>query len=60
LQTKLLVASGGFANTYLAAPIGSQVHSISDLKGKTVANFKGTNLELAAARILAQADPDGK
>jgi sulfonate transport system substrate-binding protein len=55
LQTKLLVASGGFANTYLAAPIGSQVRSISDLKGKTVANFKGTNLELAAARILAQA-----
>lgn len=54
LQTRLLVASGGFANTYIAAPIGSTIHQISDLKGKTVANFKGTNLELAAARILAQ------
>jgi sulfonate transport system substrate-binding protein len=54
LQTKLLVASGALANTYLAAPTGSTVHNISDLKGKTVANFKGTNLELAAARILAQ------
>jgi sulfonate transport system substrate-binding protein len=53
LQTRLLVASGGFANTYLAAPVGSPVHSLADLKARTVANFKGTNLELAAARILA-------
>ena len=55
LKTKLLVASGGYANTYLAAPTGSQIRKIEELRGKTVASFKGTNLELAAARILAQA-----
>jgi sulfonate transport system substrate-binding protein len=52
LKTKLLLASGIRQHSYLAVPADSHVTSLADLKGKKVALFKGTNLQLAAVRIL--------
>lgn len=62
LKTRLLLTQMARSNTYLAVPIQGAVRadegrpaitSIADLKGRTVANFKGTNTHLAANRILA-------
>lgn len=62
LKTRLLLTQMARTNTYVAVPIQGAarpgetlppVASIADLKGRTVANFKGTNAHLAANRILA-------
>jgi len=47
-----LAAGGVRQNTYLAVPSDSSISSIKDLKGKKVAIFKGTNIQLAIAKIL--------
>lgn len=52
LKTRILSAGGVRQNTYLAAPSDSSISSIKDLKGKKVAIFKGTNAQLAIAKIL--------
>ncbi|MGY2047890.1 ABC transporter substrate-binding protein [Methylobacterium sp. JK268] len=53
LRTKILLATGAHAPTYLAVPPGSPITSVKDLRGKKVAIFRGTNNHLAAAKILA-------
>jgi sulfonate transport system substrate-binding protein len=52
LKTRILAAGGIRQNTYLAVPADSSINSIKDLKGKKVAIFKGTNAQLAIAKIL--------
>lgn len=52
LNTRVLAAAGIRQNTYLAVPADSSIKTIQDLKGKKVAIFKGTNIQLAVARIL--------
>lgn len=52
LRTRVLAATGIRGNSYLAVPADSPIQSIKDLKGKKVAIFKGTNIQLAVAKIL--------
>jgi sulfonate transport system substrate-binding protein len=51
LDTRVL-AGGGRSNLVIAVPADSQVQKVQDLKGQKLAVFKGTCLQLAAARIL--------
>jgi sulfonate transport system substrate-binding protein len=53
LKTKLLAAAGIRQHTYLAVPADSPIHSIEELRGKQVAYQKGTNIQLAVAKIIA-------
>lgn len=53
LKTKILLASGAHAPTYLAVPFGSDVRKVSDLRGRKVSIFRGTNNHLAAVKVLA-------
>jgi sulfonate transport system substrate-binding protein len=52
LKTRVLAATGIRGNTYIFVPSGSTVQTVSDLRGKKVAIFKGTNIQLSAAKIL--------
>jgi sulfonate transport system substrate-binding protein len=52
LNTRILAAGGIRQNTYLAVPSDSSIKTIQDLRGKKVAIFKGTNIQLAVAKIL--------
>jgi sulfonate transport system substrate-binding protein len=54
LKTKLLAAAGIRQHTYLAVPADSPIHTIEDLRGKQVAYQKGTNIQLAVAKIIAR------
>lgn len=53
LDHKFLFATGRHQPIYLAVPAASEIKSIEDVKGKKVALFKGTNLQLATDRVLA-------
>lgn len=55
LNTRLIAADGLLSANYLVVPSDSQATTLEDLKGKKVALFKGTNLQLATARTLKQA-----
>ena len=46
-------ATGIRMNTYLAVPADSNIQTIAQLRGKRVAIFKGTNIQLAVAKLLA-------
>jgi len=52
LDTRILAATGIRGSTYVAVPSDSTIASIKDLKGKRVAIFKGTNIQLAINKIL--------
>jgi sulfonate transport system substrate-binding protein len=52
LNTRILAATGIRGNTYLAVPADSPIANIKDLKGKRIGLFKGTNIQLAVAKIL--------
>jgi sulfonate transport system substrate-binding protein len=52
LKTRVLAATGIRGSTYVAVPADSNINSIKDLKGKKVAMFKGTNIQLAINKIL--------
>jgi sulfonate transport system substrate-binding protein len=52
LKTRILAATGIRGSTYVAVPADSSIKSIKDLKGKKVAMFKGTNIQLAINKIL--------
>ena len=52
LKTKVLAATGIRGNTYIFVPTGSSVQTVADLRGKRVAIFKGTNIQLTAVKIL--------
>lgn len=53
LKTRILLASGAHAPTYLAVPAGSLVRRVEDLRGRKVSIFRGTNNHLAAVKVLA-------
>lgn len=52
LNTKLITADSLLTSVYLVVPADSPAKTLEDLKGKKVAQFKGTNLQLATARTL--------
>jgi len=52
LKTRVLAATGIRGNSYIFVPSGSAAQSVADLRGKKVAIFKGTNMQLSAAKIL--------
>jgi sulfonate transport system substrate-binding protein len=52
LRTRVLAASGIRGSTYIFVPTSSSAQTVSDLRGKKVALFKGTNIQLAAAKVL--------
>jgi sulfonate transport system substrate-binding protein len=53
LEHKFLLATGRHGPIYLAVQADSDIHGIDDLKGRKVAVFKGTNLQIATDRVLA-------
>ncbi|WP_234905059.1 ABC transporter substrate-binding protein [Rhizobium rhizogenes] len=53
LDYKFVFATGRHQPIYLAVPADSDIKSIGDVRGKKVALFKGTNLQLATDRVLA-------
>jgi sulfonate transport system substrate-binding protein len=53
LETRLLLASGAHQATYLAVPPGSDIRNVKDLAGRKMAMFRGTNHQLAIAKVLA-------
>src|SRR3954468_24965117 len=46
LKRRVLDATGIRGNSYIFVPTGSAIQSVSELKGKKVAIFKGTNMQL--------------
>jgi len=55
LGTKQLFVAGNRWPVYVVVAKDSSISSLADLKGKTVANFQGTNLQLSVDRILQTA-----
>ena len=53
LKTKLVLAAGRFSAIYIGVPSDSAAKTLEDLKGKRIALFKGTNLQLAFYNLLA-------
>jgi sulfonate transport system substrate-binding protein len=53
LDTRLLLVSGARNNLYIVVPTASTLKSVDDLKGRTVALFRGTNGHLVAINVLA-------
>ncbi|MCJ2091146.1 ABC transporter substrate-binding protein [Methylobacterium sp. J-072] len=53
LKTKILAATGAHAPTYLAVADGSSIKGVTDLRGRKVSIFRGTNNHLAVVKILA-------
>jgi sulfonate transport system substrate-binding protein len=56
LRTRILMATHPRDNLYLIAPIGSDIRSLADVKGRKVAQFRGTSTHLTTERVLAQHD----
>lgn len=52
LKTRVLAATAIRQNLYLTVPASSEIRSLKDLRGRKVSLFKGTNNQLAAAKIL--------
>jgi len=52
LKTRVLATTGFRGTSYVFVPSGSPAQSVADLRGKKVAIFKGTNMQLSAAKIL--------
>jgi sulfonate transport system substrate-binding protein len=52
LKTRVLAATAIRGKTYIFVPTGSTITSVKDLRGKKVAIFKGTNIQLTANKIL--------
>jgi len=52
LKRKVISTAFIRGNTYVVVPADSPVNGLKDLRGKKVAIFKGTNLQLAFAQIL--------
>lgn len=53
LPTKLILAGARYDAIYVGVPSTSTAKSLEDLKGKRIAVFKGTNLQLAFSNVLA-------
>jgi sulfonate transport system substrate-binding protein len=52
LKTKILLAANSRNNLYVIAPPDSEARSIADLKGKRVAQFRGTSTHLTTEQVL--------
>jgi sulfonate transport system substrate-binding protein len=52
LATEFLAAAGSHDPIYLAVPPNSPLKTIEDLRGHKVAQFRGTNLQIATDRVL--------
>lgn len=52
LETKFLLPASEHGSLYLAVSPKSDIKSIADLKGKKVAQFRGTNLQIATDAVL--------
>lgn len=52
LRTKLLLGSDSRQNLYLGVTPKSGIASLKDIRGRKIALFRGTNLQLAANRLL--------
>jgi sulfonate transport system substrate-binding protein len=52
LKTKFLLPASEHGSLYLAVSPKSNINSIDDLKGKKVAQFRGTNLQIATDAVL--------
>ncbi|WP_414441861.1 ABC transporter substrate-binding protein [Burkholderia sp. 22PA0106] len=53
LKTHLIAAVGVRSGIKIGVPTGSDIHTVKDLKGKRVAIFRGTNLQLVIDNVLA-------
>jgi sulfonate transport system substrate-binding protein len=53
LPTKLILAGSRYDAIYVGVPSTSTAKTLEDLKGKRIAVFKGTNLQLAFYNVLA-------
>jgi sulfonate transport system substrate-binding protein len=53
LRTKIILAVDRFGAIFIAVPASSSARTLEDLKGKRVAVFKGTNLQLAFYNLLS-------
>ena len=53
LKRRVLASSWQRGNLYLVVPSDSSINSIKDTVGKKVAIFKGTNIQLGVAQVLA-------
>jgi sulfonate transport system substrate-binding protein len=53
LKTHILLESGVRVGIKIAVPPDSDIHTVKDLKGRRVAMFRGTNLQLVADNTLA-------
>ena len=53
LKTHILLESGVRVGIKIAVPPDSDIHTVKDLKGRRVAIFRGTNLQLVADNTLA-------
>ncbi len=54
LDTKIILAGGRGGNIYLAVNNRSPYHRLAELRGKRMAIFKGTALQLQGDRVLGQ------
>jgi sulfonate transport system substrate-binding protein len=54
LRTKIVMATHARDNLYLVAAIGSDIRTLADVKGRKVAQFRGTSTHLTTERVLAQ------
>jgi sulfonate transport system substrate-binding protein len=52
LKRRVLASAFIRGNTYLVVPADSPIQSLKDLRGKKVAIFKGTNIQIAIGQIL--------
>jgi sulfonate transport system substrate-binding protein len=52
IRTRYLLPLYARSNIYVAVPEKSPIHSLVELKGKVVSNFRGTATQLVAARVL--------
>ncbi|EPR9360695.1 ABC transporter substrate-binding protein [Acinetobacter baumannii] len=52
LKTKVVLSTGRFSPVYFAIPANSNAKTLADLKGKTIATFKGTAGQLTLGRLL--------
>lgn len=52
LKTRLLLPASERGSLYLAVAPNSEIKNIGDLKGKKVAQFRGTNLQIATDAVL--------
>jgi sulfonate transport system substrate-binding protein len=53
LETKILLNVGGRQSRYLAVLPNSDIKSIEDLRGRKVAQHRGTNITLSISKIIA-------